>query len=281
MDRQGLAERIAALAEIEDGTRLLGLDQARELSVTAGCSLREVELAALDAGVVPRRYARSAGTVGTEGQAALLRATVAVVGLGGLGGYVTEALARAGVGHLILIDGDVFQESNLNRQLLSGEDSLGASKAEAARRRVAAVNAAVTTTVHAQMLTAESLPTLLKRVDVVVDALDRLPIRLTLQKGAQRLGVPMVHGSVAGFLGQVMTVFPDDPGLTALYGDGSDLPQQGLEATLGTPTATPMAVAAWQAQEAVKIITGCGEPLRNRLLFMDMEIGAIDFLKLS
>jgi molybdopterin/thiamine biosynthesis adenylyltransferase len=70
------------------------------------------------------------------------------------------------------------------------------------------------------------LPRLLEGADVVVDGLDRLPTRLTLQEGAQALGIPMVHGSIAGFLGQVMTIFPNDPGLHSLYGDQDDLPAQ-------------------------------------------------------
>jgi molybdopterin/thiamine biosynthesis adenylyltransferase len=131
------------------------------------------------------------------------------------------------------------------------------------------------------MLTHENLPELLQEADVVVDALDRLPIRLILQEGVQALGIPLVHGSIAGFLGQVMTIFPDDSGLRGLYGGADGLPEQGLEAQLGTPAATPMAVAAWEAQEVVKILTGCGEPLRNRLLVMDMGTGSIDFLELG
>ena len=278
MDAQALAEQIGPLAELQGDVRVIRLRQVRDLAAINGCSAREVELAALDAGVVPWRYVRNVGTIGLDGQAKLLRATAAVVGLGGLGGYVTEALARMGVGRLILIDGDVFEEHNLNRQLLSGEAGLGTSKAEAAAMRVAAINGALEVTAHTAMLTRENLPRLLAGADVVVDALDRLPMRVILQEGAQALGVPMVHGSIAGFLGQVMTIFPGDPGLRGLYGEPDQLPEQGLEVQLGTPAATPMAVAAWEAQEVVKLLTGRGEPLRHRLLLMDMGTGTVDFL---
>jgi molybdopterin/thiamine biosynthesis adenylyltransferase len=252
-----------------------------ELATAFGCPIRDVQLAALEANVVPWRYVRNLGTVGLDGQIKLLQSTVAVVGLGGLGGYVAEALARMGVGHLILIDGDVFEEHNLNRQILSTEAGLGAHKAEAAQQRVAEINSAVEVIGHTTRLTLENLPRLLKGADLVVDGLDRLPTRLILQEGAQTLGIPMVHGSIAGYLGQVMTIFPGDPGLRSLYGEPGDLPDQGLEAQLGTPAATPMAVAAWEAQEAVKTLLGRGEPLRNRLLVMDMESGAIDVLQLG
>jgi molybdopterin/thiamine biosynthesis adenylyltransferase len=186
-----------------------------------------------------------------------------------------------GVGRLILIDGDIFEEHNFNRQLLSDEANLGAGKVEVARQRVAESNSAVEVIGHPVTLTRENLPQLLEEADVVVDGLDRLPTRLMLQEGAQALTIPMVHGSIAGFLGQVMTIFPGDPGLTSLYGEAGQLPEQGLEAQLGTPAATPMAVAAWEAQEVVKILTGRGKPLRNRLLVMDMEIGSSDFLQLG
>lgn len=276
-----IQEQIDKLAETVDNTRVIRLHSVHQLAGEFDCSIREVELAALEAGVVPLRYVRNIGTIGLEGQARLLRATVAVVGLGGLGGYVMEALARIGVGQLILIDADIFEEHNLNRQLLSAEQRLDTEKAQAARERVAQVNAAVEVTAHAKQLTQDNLRQLLEGADVVVDALDRLPSRLLLQDGAQELGIPMVHGSIAGFLGQVMTIFPDEPGLHGLYGQRTDLPEQGLEAELGTPAATPMAVAAWEAQEVVKILTGRGETLRHRLLLMDMESGSIETLQVG
>ncbi len=281
VDREMLQGQIIELAQERDGVQIIRLQQVRELAIANDRLVREVELAALRAGIVPWRYVRNVGTIGLDGQAKLLQATAAVVGLGGLGGFVAEALARMGVGRLILIDGDVFEEHNFNRQLLSAEKKLGITKAKAARRRVAEINSAVEVTAHAAMLTGENLPQLLQGADVVVDALDRLPIRLILQEGVQALGIPLVHGSVAGFLGQVMTIFPGDVGLRGLYGGTGELPEQGLEAQLGTLAATPMAVAAWEAQEVVKILAGCGEPLRDRLLVMDMGTGSVDFLELG
>jgi molybdopterin/thiamine biosynthesis adenylyltransferase len=276
-----LARRVDALAEVVGDGRIIRLEQVQALAIECGCEVREVEIAALEAGVIPWRYVRNVGTIGLEGQARLLQSTVAVVGLGGLGGYVTEALARMGVGRLILIDGDVFEEHNLNRQILSAETRLGMGKAETARQRVAQINGAVAVDAHAVMLTRENLPQLLAGADVVVDALDRLPIRVVLQDGAQALSIPMVHGSIAGFLGQVMTILPGDPGLRSLYGETDQLPEQGLEAQLGTPAATPMAVAAWEVQEVVKILVGRGELLRHRLLVMDMESGTVEVLRLG
>jgi molybdopterin/thiamine biosynthesis adenylyltransferase len=210
----------------------------------------------------------------------LLAATVAIIGAGGLGGWVIEGLARMGVGHLVVVDGDTFEESNLNRQALCSEGWLGRPKTEAACARVAEVNAAVEVTAHAVCADEDNLPDLLRGADVVVDALDRLPLRLTLQRVAQRLGIPMVHGAIGGYVGQVMTILPEDPGLRALY-PGDKVPEQGLEVELGNPAATPMMVAAWQVQEVIKLLIGKGELLRNRLLLMDAEQGDITILRLD
>jgi len=277
---RALLRRIRELAEAGDGIEVIALDRVRALAREFGVSPREVELTALAARVLPRRYLRSLGTVGWDGQIKLLRSTVAVVGLGGLGGNVVEGLARMGVGRLVVVDGDVFLDHNLNRQALSTEAGMGLLKAEAARTRVGEINAAVEVIVHPEYATDENAPRLLAGVEVVVDALDRLPTRLMLQEAAQEMGIPMVHGAIAGYVGQVMTIFPGDEGLRALFGEGS-VPQQGIEVQLGCPAATPMMVAAWQVQEVLKILLGQGQLLRHKMLFMDAEAGTVEFLEIG
>lgn len=272
--------RLEAKAEVEGELRVIPLPMLRELEQEFGLSRRMAELAALEAGVLPRRYLRSCGTVELAGQIKLLRSTVAVVGLGGLGGNVVEGLARMGVGRIIVVDGDTFADHNLNRQLLSSETALAQSKAEAARERVASINEAVEVEAHAVYLTQENLEKLLGGADVIVDALDRMPTRLMLQDGAQRLGIPLIHGAIAGYMGQVTTILPGDAGLRALYGD-AEPPAQGVEAELGCPAATPMMVAAWQVQEVIKLLLDQGELLRGRMLFIDAEAGTVDVLKLG
>jgi len=277
---RSLQARIRESAKATEGIEAIALERVQALAGDFGVSLREVELTALEARVLPRRYLRSLGTVGWEGQIRLLCSTVAVVGLGGLGGNVVEGLARMGVGHLVVVDGDVFVDHNLNRQVLCAEDDLGLLKAEAARTHVAQINAAVEVVVHSEEATRENLSRLLEGAEVVVDALDRLPSRLMLQEVAQKMGIPMVHGAIAGYSGQVMTIFPGDGGLRALFGGGS-VPQQGLEVQLGCPAATPMMVAAWQVQEVLKILLGRGQLLRHKILFMDAEAGTVEFLEIG
>jgi len=258
----------------------ISLKNTHALAVETGCTVREVELAALRNQILPVRYQRSFGTVGWEGQIRLLESTVAIVGCGGLGGWIIEGLARMGVGHLILIDGDTFEENNLNRQALCWEANLGQAKVEAAEKRVQAINAATQVTVHHVWARAETLPELLASADVIVDALDNLPTRLVLQDVAAALGKPLVHGAIAGYVGQVLTVLPGDPGLRALYGSGL-VPEKGVETVWGNPAATPMMTAAWQIQEVIKLLLGRGTLLRKRMLFMDAEAGMVEILGLE
>ncbi|MBC7232316.1 MAG: HesA/MoeB/ThiF family protein [Chloroflexi bacterium] len=241
-------------------------------------SRREAEIVALQERVLPMRYLRNFGTIGWDGQLALLQSTVGIVGAGGLGGWIIEGLARMGVGRLIIIDGDVFEENNLNRQALCVEHGLGQPKVLLAQQRVAEVNAAVEVVAHQLRVDEAQMVQLLQGAQVVVDALDALPTRLALQRAARKLSVPMVHGAIAGYVGQVMTIFPDDPGLLELYG-GSRVPERGIEVQWGNPAATPMMIAAWEIQEVVKLLTGRGKPLRRRLLFMDSELGHVDVLE--
>jgi len=88
-----------------------------------------------------------------------------------------------------------------------------------------------------------------------------------------------VHGAIAGYMGQVTTIFPGDAGLRALYGD--NVPEQGIERQLGNPAGTPLMVAAWQVQETIKLLLGSGEPLRGRLLLLDAEAGTAEIVQLG
>lgn len=234
----------------------------------------------LKAGVIPERYQRNIGTIGIEGQCLLLKAKVVIVGAGGLGGNIIELLTRQGVGYLRIIDGDCFTEHNLNRQLLATESNLGSNKAMTAAKRIAEVNSDVYADAVPQMLDVNNVRQLLAGMDVVVDALDSINSRLLLSKVTRELGIPLVHGAIAGSTGQVTTLLPGKPGLDKLYkfDDGLD---KGIEVLLGNPATTPAFAAALQAQEVVKILTGVGELLSGRLLYFDMEMNLFEFLKIG
>ncbi len=222
------------------------------------------------------RYARSVGTLSTGEINKLRTSRVAVVGCGGLGGYVLEMLGRMGVGNLTAIDGDVFEESNLNRQLLSEPRLIGASKSDAARVRMASVNPEVRVDALQEWFTASNGRELLQGHDVIVDALDSIETRRILQSVAEELGIPMVHGAIGGWYGQVAVILPGDRTLDRLYGSAQ---QTGVEKDLGNPSFTPALVASIQASEAIKLLIGRGELLRKRVLRIDLlesEFSLID-----
>ena len=192
---------------------------------------------------------------------------VCVIGCGGLGGYVIEMLGRIGVGHLTTIDGDVFDVSNLNRQLLSTEASIGFSKAEAAALRLKSVNSEIKVTAHAVFVTEENVNALIQGHDVVVDALDSIAVRKWVAKACTELSIPFVHGAIAGWYGQVSTIFPGEPTLEKLYRSKAG---KGDEVVLGNPSFTPALVASIQVCEVIKLLIGRGDVLRNQVMHIDL-----------
>ncbi len=225
------------------------------------------------------RYTRNFNTIGLENQALLGETHVAVIGLGGLGGGVCELLARTGIGTLTLIDGDSFDASNLNRQMLSREDNLGQSKAMAAETRIKTVNSGVTVHAHQIFVQKENIKDLLKGVDLVVDCLDTIPARYLLQYAARQLDIPLVSGAIAGVSGQVTVIFPEDPGFEIIY-PNPDTGDRGVETVLGNMSYCAMVVASLQASEVIKVITGIGEILRNKLLIVDLATNTMEVMDL-
>ena len=238
-----------------------------------GVTLAEVEEAALALGILPARYQRNRQTISVGEQRVLFRSTVAVVGCGGLGGYVIEELTRLGVGTIIAIDPDVFEEHNLNRQILATPGTLGHPKVEAAAARAADINPAVNLVAVRTAYGPQNGFELLRGSHVVVDALDSIPTRLALVDTCAQLGIPLVHGAIGGWYGQVTTQFPGDDTIQRLYSCWVE--GKGVEQQLGNPSFTPALVASFETAEVCKILLGIGEPLRGRKLvinLLDMEV---------
>lgn len=197
---------------------------------------------------------------------ALRSKKVVVVGCGGLGGYIIELLARLGVGHITAIDGDVFDESNLNRQLFATPFNLGKPKAIAAMHRIQLINPDINIKAVQKIITSENATALLRGHDVVCDALDNIETRFLIQNTSAALGTPLVFGAIAGWYGKVATIFPGDNLLNRLY---KNRMEKGIESQLGNPSFTPALVAAIQVSEVVKILTNKDGLLRNRFLMID------------
>jgi molybdopterin/thiamine biosynthesis adenylyltransferase len=256
----------ALLAERADGDVVAWADHA-EVMRRFGLDCPEAEGAILSAGFLPARYRRNRQTISTELQLRLHRSTVAVVGCGGLGGYVIEELARLGVGRLVAIDPDVFEEHNLNRQLLSSPALIGQSKAQAARRRVADINPGVVV----QPVEVAFSP------QTAADAADSVPIRLQLADACSRLKIPFVHGAIAGWYGHVCTVMPGDETLRHLYQRWSE--PKGVEVVLGNPSFTPAVVASFEVAEVCKILLDQGCLLRHQILVIDLLEMDVDHIR--
>jgi len=238
-----------------------------------GLSLSEVEGVILSMDLLPERYKKNQQTISGKQQMLLFKSCVVVVGCGGLGGYIIEELARIGIGKIICIDPDVFEEHNLNRHLYATLTSLGVAKVAAVAQRVGEINPAVTIIPLQKAFSQENGKDLLNHAHVVIDALDSIPIRLVLADVCELMNIPLIHGSIAGWYGQVTTQFPGDRTLQKIY-SGCIL-EKGVEEQLGNPSFSPALVASIEVAEALKVLLGEGKTLRGRLLsinLFDMEI---------
>jgi len=260
--------------------RVIDIKSVQLISTKKRMSPREVEISCLEQNIVPMRYVCNIGTIGIEGQLKLLRSTAVVCGTGGLGGTIIELLARQGIGHLVIIDNDKFTENNLNRQIIATESDLNKSKVKVAAARVKKINSAVVVSAVNKTINSGNIKKLIMNASVVLDGLDNMKTRRVVALACNELNIPFVHGAIAGFSGQLMTIFPGDKGLNTICGSSSDENERGIEMHTGNPAATPAIVAAWEVQEAIKIMTGIGSPIRNRLIFLDFADGIFDEISL-
>jgi molybdopterin/thiamine biosynthesis adenylyltransferase len=243
-----------------------------------GLSHADVEDAALQAGLLPSRYQRNRKTISIENQRTLLHSRVVVLGCGGLGGYILEELARLGIGTLVAVDPDVFEEHNVNRQILSTLMTVGSPKVYAAAKRVAEINPSVKLIpIHAPYKP-DNARKLFDGANVVIDALDSIPTRLALAESCKELSLPLVHGAIAGWYGQVTTQFPGEGTLTQLYGRAKEV--KGVEQSIGNPAFSPAIVASIEVAEVCKVLLHVGEPLRNRVLVIDLLTMTFDEIKM-
>ena len=225
------------------------------------------------------RYARHIvlPEVGGPGQQKLKRARVLVIGAGGLGAPVLQYLAAAGVGTLGIVDDDTVSLSNLQRQVIHDTGAVGEAKIASAARSIARINPGVTVEPHAMRLTAESAPDLVRAYDIVADGSDNFDTRYAVADACAAEARPLVHGAVGRFDGSVTVLKPFEtdaegrrnPTYRDLF---PEPPPAGLVpscAEAGVLGALTGVIGTLQAMEAIKLITGIGEPLVGRLLLYD------------
>ncbi|MDI6025563.1 molybdopterin-synthase adenylyltransferase MoeB [Corticibacterium sp. UT-5YL-CI-8] len=235
------------------------------------------------------RYARHIvlPEIGGPGQQKLKRARVLVIGAGGLGAPVLEYLAAAGVGTLGIVDDDTVSLSNLQRQVIHDTQAVGRSKGESARDAIARINPHVAVELHELRLDEHNARELISGYDLVIDGSDNFDTRYAVADASEAENRPLVHAAVGRFDGSITVLIPfktndqgvQNPGYRDLF---PEPPPPGLVpscAEAGVIGALTGVVGTLQAMEAIKLITGIGEPLVGRLLLYDALGARFDIIR--
>ena len=213
------------------------------------------------------RYDRQILLFGEEGQRKLKQASLLVAGVGGLGSPVCVYLAAAGVGKIRLVDNDVVELSNLNRQILHWDGDLRKPKVESAVSKLRGLNPSIVIEGIYDFISETNVDELVEGADGIVDCMDNFPTRYALNRAACRMGVPFFHAAVYGMEARVTTILPGETAcLRCLY---PEAPPSEKFPVLGT---APGLAAMVQVTEVVKYLTGVGSLLKNRLLIFDGEV---------
>jgi molybdopterin/thiamine biosynthesis adenylyltransferase len=218
---------------------------------------------------------------GEEGQAKLKAAKVLVVGSGGLGSPVLLYLAAAGIGTLGIVDDDVVDESNLQRQVLHSTDDIGSGKVVSASRKLQALNPHVELVTYNERFTRANALDLIAPYDFVVDCCDNFATKFLIDDVCVQQQKPYSHGSVVALRGEVLTYTPGHASYRSLFG-GQPADDRGLvSAQAGILGAIAGMVGSIQATEVIKYFTGLGELLTNRLLIVDGKTMSFQCLKIN
>ena len=196
------------------------------------------------------RYARNIPALSAAECEILRQKRVGVVGCGGLGGHIIDQLARIGVGTIRAVDGDVFEPTNLNRQLLSNVHRMGISKAKAAAEHIADVNPDVAVEAVEDFLTEANAPALIAGCDIVMDALDNVRSRKILAAACSEAGIPYVYGAISGWVAQAAVSMPGDDLIAKLFPEEVEIRDKSVLSF------TPALCASMQTALCVKMLTG-------------------------
>jgi sulfur-carrier protein adenylyltransferase/sulfurtransferase len=209
--------------------------------------------------------------IGEEGQLKLLDSKILLLGAGGLGSPAALYLAAAGVGHIGIVDADIVDESNLQRQIAHSLNTLGSPKVDSAKRTIEALNPDVRVTTYRERLTSENIDKILDDGwEIIVDGADNFPTRYLLNDASVWRGLPVVHGSIYRFEGQVTVFKPGDgPCYRCLFPEPPPVELAPSCSEGGVLGVLPGIVGTLQTNEALKLALGIGEPLIGRLLLFD------------
>lgn len=223
-----------------------------------------------------KRYARQMLTFGEEGQERLKSASVLVAGAGGLGTVISLYLAAAGIGHLRIIDCDVVEPSNLNRQILHWSGDIGRPKTASVADKLAALNPLIRIEAIIARITEENIEGMARGCDLIVDAMDNVPTRHLLNRAAVAQKIPFVHGAVRGFFGQATTMIPGKgPCLRCFF------PESSPREVFPIVGAACGVIGSIEVAETIKLLTGKGEPLVGKLFIWDGLAGSAETIAIE
>jgi molybdopterin-synthase adenylyltransferase len=238
----------------------IDLADVQKAAGTFACSLRDIEEIALSHSILPARFQRNG--LSCSEQLKLFQARVAIIGCGGLGGRTAELLSRIGIGHLILTDPDIFSESNLNRQMFCTVDTLGFNKVDIVGGELQKINPALKTTKNIGYFKEQSITD----ADIVIDCLDSPQARKELSGLCLKNGLPLVHGAVKRWYGQVGVEIPPNTFIPTLYPNShttSPSPPHVLSMTVAF-------IASIQVAETCKYLLNHESPLQQEYLQCDL-----------
>ena len=204
---------------------------------------------------------------GEEGQRRLKGSHIVIAGVGGLGSPAAIYSACAGVGHITIVDYDFVELSNLNRQILHWDENIGDKKVFSAAGKLARLNPGVELTPSCERITIENVNSIISGANAVIDALDNLETRYIINAACVALGIPLIHGAVHGLDGEITTIIPGEtPCLACIYPEVPD--RGGAVPVFGV---TPDLIASLQVMETIKLLTGIGNLLTGRMLYVAGE----------
>lgn len=205
--------------------------------------------------------------IGSEGQKKLRDASVLLIGVGGLGSPIALYLAAAGIGRIGLVDDDRVSLSNLQRQVLYSEEEIGKLKVECARKRLLQNNSHLQVNIYPERLDENNVARIFRDYDMVIDGCDNYETRYLIDRMSKTFGMPYIYGSIGEFHGQVAVFNCLD---SCSYRDLFPDPQTTPQVPKGVMGVMPGVIGTLQASEAIKLITGAGEPLINKMLTIDL-----------
>ncbi len=211
------------------------------------------------------QYSRNMGIMNDSELKKFIFTKVLVVGVGGLGGYIASSLARIGVSSITIVDYDDFDESNLNRQMFSTLSSISKSKVEVVKQGLLEINPNLNIkAIHTKLDDSFDI-TNFENIDIVFDAVDNIESKVLLEKYCNTFNIPLIHGAIAGWYGQLGIIMPGSGILSELYKDK----KHGIESELMSPTFTPGIIGNMMISEFTKFILK-KESLINQILYVDL-----------